>query len=78
VGGGGSTGFHVGTSLRCQLPNTFSAMANASSLEMSPTMPRIMLFGTKYWRWNARRSSCVMRASDDVVPLPGFPYGWNP
>ena len=47
-GGGGSTDVAGGTVPRGQPPNTRSAAANASSLVTSPTMARIMLFGTKY------------------------------
>ncbi len=47
VGGGGSIGFGSATSARGQRPNTRSAAANASSLVTSPTIARIMLFGTK-------------------------------
>ena len=78
VGGGGSIGVGAATSARGHWPNARSAAANASGLVTSPTIARIMLFGTKYRLWNACRSSRVMRASVSGVPLLGRPYGWNP
>ena len=65
--------FSTGTSLRAQSPNTFLTPSNASSAVTSPTMARIALLGTKYFAWNATRSSRVMPAIDSGVPVCGMP-----
>ena len=44
------------------------AAAKASSAVTSPTIASTMLFGTKYWRWKACRSSRVIAAMVSAVP----------